>query len=124
MIYYHGTSSKADIKGTILPPKGHSFGINEEGRTKHSSKVFFTTVKGYAEKYARQCCKRVGGVPVVYVVHSEDPILMVESKGCNIYYDKEVKVLDKYFSKCCNRERKLYNKSFKNEVMKRGVYNV
>lgn len=95
MRFYHGTSSLAPIDDKILPPDMHSFGINEEGRTKHAQKVFFTTVKGYAERYARSTCKRLGGKPVVYEVLPRKPKLMVKVKGCDIYYDSEALVYEK-----------------------------
>ena len=95
MRFYHGTSSLAPIGEKILPPDTHSFGINEVGREKHAQKVFFTTVKGYAEKYARTACKRVGGVPVVYEVLPKRPKLMVKVSGCDVYYDNEAIVYEK-----------------------------
>lgn len=94
MKFYHGTSSLAEIKDKILPPDLHTFGINEQGRKKHSEKVFFTTIKGYAEKYARTACKRVGGSPVVYEVLSLNPKLMVKVEGCDVYFDKEALVCE------------------------------
>ena len=95
MPFYHGTSSLAPISDRITPPDGHSFGINEVGRTKHAQKVFFTTVKGYASTYARGCCKRVGGTPVVYEVLSSNPKLMVKCDGLDIYYDNDAVVLER-----------------------------
>ena len=95
MKFYHGTSSLAGIEVQILPPDLHDFGINEKGRTKHSQKVFFTTVKGYAQKYAKTACKRVGGTPVVYEVLPVNPKLMVKVDGCDVYYDSEALVYKK-----------------------------
>lgn len=95
MKFYHGTSSLADIGDKILPPDQHSFGINEQGRTKHAQKVFFTTVKGYAEAYARTACKRVGGTPIVYEVLPANPKLMVKVKGCDVYFDSEALIYEK-----------------------------
>ena len=94
MAFYHGTSSLANIENKILPPCHHKFGINEQGRVKHENKVFFTTIRGYALVYARRTCKRVGGVPVLYEVLSSKPKLMVKVKGCDVYYDNEVIVLE------------------------------
>ncbi len=88
MAFYHGTSSVAGIDKIIIPPKYHSFGVNEEGRMKHCEKVFFTTVKGYAEAYAR-----VGGTPVVYKVICKSPILMSKTKGCDVWYGDKAKVV-------------------------------
>lgn len=89
MKFYHGTSSKSGVSEKILPPCQHNFGINEDGRVKHENKVFFTTNKGYAEAYARRCCKRVGGHPVVYEVFPSHPKLMSKTKGCDVWYDNE-----------------------------------
>lgn len=58
-------------------------------------KYFFTTVKGYADKYARTACKRVGGEPIVYEVLPLHPKLMVKVKGCDIYYDNEAIAYEK-----------------------------
>lgn len=95
MQFYHGSSSLSNITSRVLPPSRHSFRINEVNRVKHSEKVFFTTNKCYAEAYARQCCKRVGGSPVVYKVTSKNPELMVAFDGGDVYYDKEAIVLEK-----------------------------
>lgn len=95
MKFYHGTSSLAEIDDKILPPDQHKFGINEQGRTKHAQKVFFTSVKAYAESYARTACKRVGGTPVVYEVLPLNPKLMVKVKGCDVYFDNEALVYEK-----------------------------
>ncbi|AGH32207.1 hypothetical protein VPHG_00142 [Vibrio phage 11895-B1] len=95
MIFYHGTTSLAPIEDKLLPPDQHDFGINEQGRTKHAQKVFFTTVKGYAEKYARTACKRAGGTPVVYEVLPKNPKLMTQAVGCNVYYDSEALIYEK-----------------------------
>tara|TARA_R110000850_G_scaffold244414_1_gene369266 strand:- start:266 stop:559 length:294 start_codon:yes stop_codon:yes gene_type:complete len=95
MTFYHGTSSLTPIQDKLLPPDAHSFGINEEGRTKHAQKVFFTTIKDYASTYARNCCRRVGGVPIIYEVLATNPKLMVKCKGLDIYYDKEATVMEK-----------------------------
>ena len=93
MAFYHGTSSLAEIKNKLLPPDLHNFGINEKGRTKHSQKVFFTTIKGYAGTYARGACTRVGGEPIIYEVLSKNPKLMCKHKGLDIYYDNEAIIL-------------------------------
>lgn len=94
MAFYHGTSSVANIKGKLIPPCKHNFGINEVGRVKHENKVFFTTFKDYAYSYAKSTCKRVGGVPVVYEVLSTHPKLMVETKECDVYYDSQCLILE------------------------------
>lgn len=93
MKFYHGTSSKAGISDKILPPSYHSFGVNEEGRVKHADKVFFTTVKGYAEAYARRACKRVGGNPIVYKVECKNASLFSKTKGCDVWFGEKAKVI-------------------------------
>lgn len=108
MKFYHGTSSLTPIQDKLLPPDQHSFGINEKGRTKHAQKVFFTTVKGYAEKYARTCCKRVGGKPIVYEVLPINPKLMTKVDGCDVWYDSEALIYEK-----------LENNTFDNIVSRR-----
>ena len=94
MAFYHGTSSVAGLRDVILPPCHHNFGVNEVGRVKHENKVFFTTVKGYAEAYARRACKRVGGIPIVYEILSAKPKLMSKAKGCDVYYDNRAIILE------------------------------
>lgn len=89
MTFYHGTSSNSGVSKKLLPPCKHSFGVNELGRVKHENKVFFTTVKGYAEVYARRCCKRAGGEPIVYEVFPSKPQLMSKTSGCDVWYDNE-----------------------------------
>ncbi len=95
MKFYHGTSSLAEIENMILPPDAHTFGINEPRRSKHAQKVFFTTYKGYAERYARTACGRVGGLPVVYEVLAVNPKLMTSVKGCDVWYATEAVVYEK-----------------------------
>lgn len=88
--FYHGTSTEANISDTITPPSRHNFGINEPERVKHSDKVFYTTVKGYAEAYARRCCKLKGGKPVIYQVFPKknNCVKMSETSGCDVYYSQ------------------------------------
>lgn len=93
MKFYHGTSSNAKVTTKLLPPDDHRFGINEEGRTIHSGKVFCTTSKGYARHYAKRACKRAGGTPVVYEVNSANPTLMSSGEGCDVYFDTELEVV-------------------------------
>ncbi|AWY10112.1 hypothetical protein HWC21_gp092 [Vibrio phage VAP7] len=93
-IFYHGTSSNAEIGDVILPPESHGFGINEPGRTKNLDKVFFTTLPDYALTYARRACSRVGGEPVLYKVFASSPKKMCETPGIDIYYDGSAMVLE------------------------------
>lgn len=95
MPFYHGTSSLSCLEDKLLPPSQHSFGINEIDRKKHDNKVFFTTHKDYALRYARGCVSRVGGTPVVYEVLSSKPKLMTSVKGCDVWFDNEAIILDK-----------------------------
>lgn len=92
-IFYHGTSSEANIQDVILPPEAHCFGTNEEERTKNLDKVFFTTLPKYALTYARRACTRMGGKPVLYRVHAPSPTLMTKVDGIDIYYDSCAMVL-------------------------------
>ena len=86
MAYYHGTSTVMGISTQLETPDNHSAGMNE-GRCKNTDKVFFTTEKGYAGHYARRACSRVGGSSVIYEVFPDNPILMVDSDGCDVYYE-------------------------------------
>ena len=94
-MFYHGTFSKCNIEGKLIPPQQHNFGINEDNRKIHSTRVFFTTVRGYVEAYARRCCKRVGGVPVVYEVVANNPKLLSKTEGCDVYYANEALIIEK-----------------------------
>lgn len=116
MPFYHGTSTLADIDNEILPPEEHNFGINEEGRIKYSRKVFFTTVKGYAEKYARQAVRRAGGEPVVYEVFPLNPKLMTKVAGCDVYFDCKASVGDIFKIKHGLRRRRKENKTKRKEI--------
>ena len=93
-IFYHGTSSNANIGDVILPPEAHKFGVNEPGRTKNLDKVFFTTLPDYALTYARRACSRMGGVPVLFKIWVQNPTKMTETPGIDIYYDGSAMVLE------------------------------
>lgn len=94
-VFYHGTSSLANIDDVILPPEAHDFGINEQERTKNLDKVFFTTLPKYALTYARRACSRVGGTPVLLKVYAPSPKKMCETPGIDIYYDSCAFVMEK-----------------------------
>ena len=66
-MFYHGTTSKFEINGMILPAS--VTGIKRESwRTKHIDEVFFTISKCSAYMYAKKACEKYGGEPVVYAV--------------------------------------------------------
>ena len=60
MIYYHGTSTEADISYKLLPPSVTGV-IQEAGRKKNLDAVFFTTDYGSAGIYAGRAVNRLGG---------------------------------------------------------------
>lgn len=87
--YYHGTSSNAPVKDTILPPNVHSFGISELGRSKNLDKVFVTTNRGYASTYARRVANMKGCEPVIYEVLCDNVVLYQTCNGLDIYTTNE-----------------------------------
>jgi hypothetical protein len=73
-------------------------------------------VKGYAEKYARQCVRSVGGEPIVYEVYAVNPKHMVTAEGCDIYFDNEAIIGIIFPVKFGGRERKRNNKILRKEI--------
>ena len=66
MKYYHGTSDIFDIE-TIEPPILTGV-LREDWRNKLINKVFFTTSKMSAYKFAKKAVEKYGGNPIVYEV--------------------------------------------------------
>ncbi len=85
MIFYHGTSSQLELGFRLLPPDVTGK-LQEIGRKKNLSKVFFTTDAGSARTYAGRACAIFGGKPVVYRVIPMGPVeCLNDTPGSTVY---------------------------------------
>lgn len=74
MIYYHGTSTVFNlVEGDVLLPSSRTGVLREEWRKKFINKVFVTSSKLSAIKFAKKAAEKYGGEPVVYVVKPSYP---------------------------------------------------
>lgn len=86
MIFYHGTTTSANIDYKLLPPESTN-NLSEDGRKKNLDKVFFTTDLKYAKIYAGRSVHRFGGNPIILRVVAPNNLIekFSEKSGCNIF---------------------------------------
>lgn len=86
MIFYHGSTTLANIENMLLPPC-ETDTISEKGRLKNLDRVFFTADIGLAKIYAGRAARSIGGEPVLYrVVSPVDMVCMNDTKGASVYH--------------------------------------
>ena len=85
-MYYHGSSTAANIKHMLLPPV-QSGVISETTRKKNLDRVFFTKDKKLASIYAGRACRAYGGKPVVYrVISPVDTQELSAVQGATVFH--------------------------------------
>ncbi|AGG58311.1 hypothetical protein VPDG_00150 [Vibrio phage henriette 12B8] len=85
-MFYHGTTTAANIGHKLLPPNTTNV-IGEKGRKKNLDRVFFTKDIGLARIYAGRAVRSYGGDPVLLrVVSPADVVCMNETKGASVYH--------------------------------------
>lgn len=93
-VYYHGTSTIANIGDKLLPPNMTDV-LSEKGRLKNLDKVFFTKDIGSARVYAGRSVQRFGGRPIIYKVHPVGPITQIQdTPGTTVYFSDWAYVTD------------------------------
>lgn len=85
-VYYHGTTSIANINHLLLPPSDTSV-ISEKGRNKNLDRIFFTTDIGLAKIYAGRATKSLGGEPIILrVVSPVNVVCLSGEAGASVYH--------------------------------------
>ena len=79
MELYHGTSNIFGELELILPPSTTN-NIREDFRNKLNGYVFLTKSLMSAFRYAKKCCDKYGGNPVVYLCEPNDIISQNETE--------------------------------------------
>ncbi len=79
MELYHGTSSIFGELKEILSPSTTN-NLREEFRDKLSDYVFLTNSLMSAFKYAKKCCDKYGGNPVIYLCEPNEVISQKETE--------------------------------------------
>jgi len=87
-IYYHGSSSNANLSHLLLPPETTNV-ISEKGRKKNLNRVFFTKDIGLAKIYAGRACRSYGGTPQLYrVINPIDTVCLDDRQGASVFHAK------------------------------------
>lgn len=85
-VFYHGSSSNANIMNILCPPSETGV-ISEVGRKKNLSRVFFTEDIGLAKIYAGRASRSYGGEPRLYrVIAPVDVVCLSDVKGATVYH--------------------------------------
>lgn len=85
-VYYHGSSSSANISHKLLPPVESGI-ISEKGRKKNLQKIFFTKDKGLAKIYSGRACRSYGGEPKLYrVVNPINVECLDDRAGASVFF--------------------------------------
>lgn len=86
MVFYHGSTTLANIDFMLLPPS-ETDTISEKGRKKNLDRVFFTADLGLAKIYAGRAARSIGGEPVIYrVVTPVDVECLSDTPGATVYH--------------------------------------
>lgn len=85
-VFYHGTSTAAEIDFMLMPPSETGV-LSETGRKKNLGRVFMTEDLGLAKIYAGRASRSYGGEAIIYrVVCPVDVICMRDDKGASVYH--------------------------------------
>lgn len=72
-LYYHGTSTAANIDKEILPAT-ETGNLRENNRKMYRDKVWVTDLCSVAADNAKKACEVMGGEPIVFIVRPQGDV--------------------------------------------------